>query len=619
MIKQDTYISLNYETSDVSRILSAFSAIDESVQRDLLPEVRNHFFAKLIIKLASFCVLHGLKTPQKLLQDIFSNAGSKVFDVMNSFLETGGYKENVEVPRELQQEILHFSRIVDLENLDSHHGTKRIRNSLYLESYLKVFSELVTVMRSRLLQRSKVLDKPLAVGTKTYTKEVATGVFLNSFSKDLSNYIILVKSERRRDAKDLIYQFTCLLSYLTPLEAFYALFNYVIEKEFQRDISIFIAYNPSNSHDLVSLSWDNKARALHENYKNFCLNSLPEQIDIKQYNGNESELKISNNISLFIKKISITEVNVIVKNNETQETNKVNLVKLSDKNFDIAHFIKSAEEIFYNQLPDVNIASIESGHIHLDRNIDIDQQIGFEIGKLSFNVLSKRQSTPPVMCPMIDDDHVIIELKPKAYENYMTSIMPDIKYDLIPESSPIIRAIVVELYHRINTSNLKKFLKKIGDNLYICIDENTTCEVFEDVNGRYDSGCVIFEVALLIYRSNPKLFQDHFREKFKMPDIHRHIIDVWNSDHTHDQKYNELEEFKKLFAEHTNPVIRNEEIKAIIDYLFKDKSYEHLNVLEDYYEHQQNKVRRFVNILNLPIKLHSITFNAQTGRIAISN
>lgn len=43
----------------------------------------------------------------------------------------------------------------------------------------------------------------------------------------------------------------------------------------------------------------------------------------------------------------------------------------------------------------------------------------------------------------------------------------------------------------------------------------------------------------------------------------------------------------------------------------------HLNVLEDYYEVQQGKVRALLQLLDLPFRLVTIHFNARTGRVVI--
>ncbi|MGH3925381.1 MAG: hypothetical protein ACRDTT_21410 [Pseudonocardiaceae bacterium] len=41
----------------------------------------------------------------------------------------------------------------------------------------------------------------------------------------------------------------------------------------------------------------------------------------------------------------------------------------------------------------------------------------------------------------------------------------------------------------------------------------------------------------------------------------------------------------------------------------------HLNVLEDYYEVQQHKVRELLDLLGLPLRLVTVHFNATSGRV----
>lgn len=618
MIYNDTYISSRYGNTAVEKILSAFSSIDESVQISITNEEKNKLFVKLIIKLSSFSILHGLDKPKKFINDIFNSSEEEIFNLVNSYLELGNYNKNIQAARELQQEILHFSRIVDLENLDSNQINKRIRNSLYLEDYLKVFAELVTVMRSRLIQKGKKIEKPLAIGTNMINEEINNGIFLNYLNQENSNYLFIIKSSRRREAKDLNYQFNCLLSYLTPLESFYAIINYIIDQDFINDITLSLVTYPLTSNVPIVFNWCLSNNKDYKDYYEFCMSKLP-NINMLDPSINKNKYQFDLDNLILINQETKNEFNITLsyyKNGNSINKKLFTLKYFKQEEYDLDHFRQNASKIVKDKLFGKEVRSIESGHIHLDRKIDVDQITGFEIGKVIYETLKENQTSIPLMCPMIDDDHVLIALTPREYEKCMKSIMGTIDYFLIPESSPIIRSIVVELYHRIISSESNKKIKTVGKNLYIQIDDKTTCEIFEDFDNRCDSGCVVFEVALLIYRSNPRIFNDYFNQKFNETNIHDYILYIWNKDLPHDKKTDELIKYYSKFKKYTSPLIRNIEISNMVNKIINNDIV-HLNVLEDYYEHQQSKVRKMIRELNLPIELKSLTFNVQTGKVAL--
>jgi len=87
MIYNDTYISSRYGNTAVEKILSTFSSIDESVQISITNEEKNKLFVKLIIKLSSISILHGLDKPKKFINDIFNSSEEEIFNLVNSYLE----------------------------------------------------------------------------------------------------------------------------------------------------------------------------------------------------------------------------------------------------------------------------------------------------------------------------------------------------------------------------------------------------------------------------------------------------------------------------------------------------------------------------------------------------
>lgn len=70
------------------------------------------------------------------------------------------------------------------------------------------------------------------------------------------------------------------------------------------------------------------------------------------------------------------------------------------------------------------IASLECGHIHLNQQMDLDHEVGIKIGTNVYQALVKKQQIPPLLTPMIDDEHVLtIQLSPKEYRDFSKKIV----------------------------------------------------------------------------------------------------------------------------------------------------------------------------------------------------
>lgn len=158
-----------------------------------------------------------------------------------------------------------------------------------------------------------------------------------------------------------------------------------------------------------------------------------------------------------------------------------------------------------------------------------------------------------------------------------------------------------------------------GGNLVLRVpEENILCELFEDYHGKCDNGCVLFEVALLIYRSDPARFTREFQDHFGIQeDVHRRILDALDSGKPHDEIIGELRAYSETFREATDPRNPCPRFKDLVGAFLssQDVVYVHLNILEDYYEAQQFKVRRLLRFFGVPIHLWSLHFNRLSGRI----
>ncbi|PFC81028.1 hypothetical protein CN272_27930 [Bacillus anthracis] len=628
MIKTTTYLE---SENQIKSLLASFTPLDRSISDSLNKEVIYEHYGNLLLRLSTLCYYHGWDVPQQLLTAIEKDENDNLFNLINSYLELGIYEENSEIVnrRELQQEIVHFSRIVDIQpskqELDSalEIQNKRLKKSKFLPDTLKVLTEILTVVRSRHLSRGKKVQLP--VNTYRELNNIKNdGSITVQYANDNTDYILIIQSDRQRLRREVSYLYKFLLEYLTPVESALALSIYLTEIKPKNKVSLF----------LITAASDDKINTLTWQYVRDSNNDF-ELVDWVK--GNLPKIKTIESVELqeeltkYFKKTSPNlSINVIPEHNQYHisfnENNieplnlDITLVQQQNQSLAIEDICKKAISLIEKNL-DGNILSIECGHIHLDRELDRDQDTGMTIGSTVFQYLKRSQEQPPLLTPMVDDDHVIIQLLPKIYDTYFSNYIGRNPYELIPESSPIIRAILVSLYAEMAQSNFKNQIVLGGDNLYLEIDEYTTCELFEDFNGWCDNGCAFFELGLLIYRSAPRYFAEYVHKRFNLEyNLHDKIFSILNKEIPHNDKVENIKTLYAKFDEITNPHQPDQDFKNHVFSLLKAQNgkFNHLNILEDYYEVQQHKVRAMIELLNLPINLKSLHFNTATGRVVLT-
>jgi hypothetical protein len=220
---------------------------------------------------------------------------------------------------------------------------------------------------------------------------------------------------------------------------------------------------------------------------------------------------------------------------------------------------------------------------------------------------------------MMDDDHVLVRLAPVTYRAFLHRTFGAAPMHLICESSPIIRAIAVELLRRMSTSPLAAHFQRRGGNLFLPLGDGSHCELFEGIDGSTPvTGCVFFEIALLTYRCDPARFDQYFTGRYHLREgVHDHAAAIFSGTQPHDVKAAELARYYAAFADVTSPSRADSGITALVSEVLQRAApvTAHLNVLEDYYEVQQHRVRELLRLLGLPLRLVTIHFNAVTGRV----
>ncbi|WP_433329849.1 hypothetical protein [Spirillospora sp. CA-294931] len=641
MILTSTY----RDRTEVPRdLLAAYSSLDHLTTAELSSQAIDGAFERLLRRLVVLMAAHGPQTPERFLahlarltsgQPLHSTGAGRAetdaVDLTSAFLEHGAPATPGSVS-ELQQEIVHFSRIVDIGQLGleegvAEHALRRLRGSDRLADPLKVLSELVIVARSRLRQRGLRLAVPwLRPGQSTET-DVADD--LTTFAPAAAPDCWMgVRCDRRRLRRRFRYELWTLLQYLTPVEAAMALWAHCHEQRLTSAVELVVVQT-----DAIA-----GATRVHWDYQPASPPDQPESdgaiARVAATLPTITSMAPGDSLTICGHHLQSTGPGTV------QVADVLTGIRVATLDAPATAVVpataglvaRACDLIAADTGPD--LASVEAAHIHLDRDLDIDQDTGAAIGTALIALLSDRQPAP-VLAPMMDDDHVLVRLTPAAYRQFLRRAFGPVPMHLICESSPIIRAIVVALFQRLRHSHWANRFQRRGGNLFLPLEDGFHCELFEDVDGTPVTGCLFFEVALLIYRSAPQRFDTYFLDRYHL-DAHVHdqaaaILSRQSPTDPegaephgqagHDLVIAELQDFYRQFSDVTHPFKPDPHITALVDDVLAqaDPVFAHLNVLEDYYELQQNRVRHLIRQLDLPLRLTTVHFNATTGRVILAH
>ncbi len=497
--------------------------------------------------------------------------------------------------RELQQEMVHFSRIVDLGWLGEVPADKRLRRSTRLHSRLKFLVELFLASRSRTeMDIGRTRTKTLSA-----TEGEAASVYFLAARQDDQTFLFSFSTDTRRQQRHLAFITRLLLDYLSPIEALYATAYYcrVVLNSFSTTITLDTPtegkFSQRTSLDPVVDPAGAEARGL----QSWLVANLP-----------TSKPSGSEGVAIFPDRVEIA-----------YEDDTVVLTLPRATEVGPIAFPAQLVPALSDRLK--RVCSLECGHIHLDRLLDEDQRLGIRLGAEIVDEFARVGARVPVL-PLLDDDHVSCVLRPTEVLSLFMSVRPSLVVSMIPESSPIVRMITVALYRRVIASSHPGRVKRLGDNLYFRVTPRSYVELFEDVDGICATGCIFFEVALLIYRTAPAIFEGIFETYFNTHGIHSAILDILSGPDEPDAKTIALSELYSRWRMVTSVVEADDELVgkafAAVE-VAVGRMPIHINVLESYYSSQQDKVREFMDALGLPINLISVYFDSRSGTVSMSS
>jgi hypothetical protein len=600
-------------------LLAAFSPLDHATTAGLTAAEVDAALDRLLRRLAVLAALHGGQVPAVMLTALADPGDADVVDLAAAYLEHGDGRL-AGCPSEIQQELVHFSRIVDIGRLGldagaAEHAVRRLRGSAGLPDSLKVLSELMIVTRARLAQRGRLLPSPWLRPVPAAEADVRADLTIAA-PADGADYWMAIRCGRRRIRRQFRYELSALLDYLTPAEAALALWAYCHEQQLPCLVQVTVVQADA-SDGITIVSWD--CQPGRDPGTGDAVALVAAQLPAV------TRLEPGRTAHLALGEASYTVLAsrggpAIVEDAASGTRAATLAAPARSQAVTVAGLARRARDLL-DAYAGPDLASIEAAHIHLDRDLDVDQRAGAAIGAAALRLLGDRQQRPPELTPMMDDDHVLVHLTPAAYRQFLDRELGHQPMHLICESSPVIRSIAVALFARLTQSKTAARFQVRGGNLFLPLPDGSHCELFEALDGDAPvTGCAFFEAALLTYRCDPARFDDYFLRRYRLPGgVHDHAALLLSGSQPHDAKVAALRAYYHRFADVTDPRRPDQDVCSLVaDVLGRAAPVAaHLNVLEDYYEVQQHKVRELLRLLGLPLRLVTIHFNAVTGRVVL--
>lgn len=267
--------------------------------------------------------------------------------------------------------------------------------------------------------------------------------------------------------------------------------------------------------------------------------------------------------------------------------------------------------------------SMEVGHVHADRDIGPIQERGLDFGSSVIREIeamnAARDAADRVsveIVPMIDDDHVVNRLSYSGYQRVLADRgVPAV--EIVLESSPVILHIACDLLQAAAARDGVGYtLVNRGDNLYL--ESNMLrIELVESAGDELHIGCIVYDTALTIYRTARAEMLELFRSRTGYQgDVHRDMLTHYDSVSSPDERERFRQQLDRLWKRPLNEILTDDATPYLDAY--RDLQAKRaangvctivLNVLEDYYEPLELKVKQFARLLGIDIRLDCLLFS----------
>ncbi len=263
---------------------------------------------------------------------------------------------------------------------------------------------------------------------------------------------------------------------------------------------------------------------------------------------------------------------------------------------------------------------LEAAHIHADRRPGKEQIDAIRVFKKTIKLMEDKGFSGVVRKQvMVDDYHVVNNLDYKSFSDKLLKL--GFEFDeLILESSPVVRWVAIEILATLLAlKNRGKDFEVVcrGGNLYLEISSlGVSIELVAGIGNENVLGCVLFDVALCVYKLHQEYFDLAVREQFGMrgDELHSTILSHYG---IVKDPVERLDFVKKYIARVAFPTLREIEGGGVKSKgLPSDSRALNLNILAQFYRPQQKKVNRFLALIGQP-KLFSIFYDSANGTVSL--
>lgn len=267
--------------------------------------------------------------------------------------------------------------------------------------------------------------------------------------------------------------------------------------------------------------------------------------------------------------------------------------------------------------------SVEVGHVHADRELGPIQERGIDLGVLLTRELARLNAGRAAGCqagleivPMIDDDHVVNRLSYARYQRVLAGKgVP--ATEIVLESSPAILDIACDLLRvAVRRAGRGYALERRGANLYL-ESGALRIELVEDVEGEMRIGCVVYDTALTLYRAARGAMRAVFAERSGYDgDLHQDMLASYDGLASPADRAEYRARMDKLWKRPFAVIAAQPGTPYLDAYAAVQRARAErgetaivLNILEDYYEPLELKVRQLAALLGVQISLECLLFS----------
>lgn len=296
----------------------------------------------------------------------------------------------------------------------------------------------------------------------------------------------------------------------------------------------------------------------------------------------------------------------LMTNRQTKQVNNI-----GHKNFQ-EEINNLKRQVNFSDLLKQKYLSIESAHIHADRLPGEEQWECINITNQFSNLLQSRDYKGQLKnIVMVDELHVVNRLDYKSFSTQLRRRGLKLDY-LLLESSPLIRLISIDILRALALSKNPDYrVVERGGNLYLEIPQKKlSIELVANQGKSAVIGCVLFDVAFTLYKSDINYYNSLYKDTFKVDDvIDKVIVNFYNQENFPEKRkkyvesfYTEIPSWKKIKSSKKMAQLSQKETT--------------LNILEDFYKPQQVKVNSFLEILGMK-PTYSLYYNMQSNSLAL--